>query len=142
MAEAMLPRAVPFTVFAGEMAEWLKAHAWKACLGETLTWVRIPLSPPSSPYNQRVVDDSRTLRDIPAKYAHFRSEKPPESILRSPNVASVFSPANFAGPFSYPPIERSRLARRSRSQLARNIESLTRTAFFRADDPKVRSNRA
>src|SRR6185437_8156459 len=31
---------------AGEMAEWLKAHAWKACLGETLTWVRIPLSPP------------------------------------------------------------------------------------------------
>ena len=32
----------------GEMAEWLKAHAWKACLGETLTWVRIPLSPPES----------------------------------------------------------------------------------------------
>jgi len=30
----------------GEMAEWLKAHAWKACLEETLTWVRIPLSPP------------------------------------------------------------------------------------------------
>ena len=30
----------------GEMAEWLKAHAWKVCLGETLTWVRIPLSPP------------------------------------------------------------------------------------------------
>src|SRR5579864_784648 len=28
------------------MAEWLKAHAWKACLGETLTRVRIPLSPP------------------------------------------------------------------------------------------------
>src|SRR6185312_15451251 len=29
------------------MAERLKAHAWKACLGETLTWVRIPLSPPA-----------------------------------------------------------------------------------------------
>ena len=28
------------------MAEWFKAHAWKACLGETLSWVRIPLSPP------------------------------------------------------------------------------------------------
>ncbi len=27
------------------MAEWLKAHAWKACLRETVTWVRIPLSP-------------------------------------------------------------------------------------------------
>ena len=30
------------------MAEWLKAHAWKACVGETLPWVRIPLSPPAS----------------------------------------------------------------------------------------------
>ena len=37
-----------FRTVAGEMAEWLKAHAWKACLGETLTWVRIPLSPPDS----------------------------------------------------------------------------------------------
>ena len=33
-------------VLKGEMAEWFKAHAWKACLGETLSWVRIPLSPP------------------------------------------------------------------------------------------------
>jgi hypothetical protein len=32
--------------YAGEMAEWLKAHAWKACLLERVTWVRIPLSPP------------------------------------------------------------------------------------------------
>src|ERR1700712_4710546 len=31
----------------GEMAEWLKAHAWKACVRETVPWVRIPLSPPS-----------------------------------------------------------------------------------------------
>ena len=26
------------------MSEWLKEHAWKACVGETLPWVRIPLS--------------------------------------------------------------------------------------------------
>ena len=31
----------------GELAEWLKAHAWKACLRETVTRVRIPHSPPS-----------------------------------------------------------------------------------------------
>ena len=31
----------------GGMAEWLKAHAWKACVRETVPWVRIPLSPPS-----------------------------------------------------------------------------------------------
>src|ERR1051326_3055248 len=31
----------------GEVSEWLKEHAWKACVGETLPWVRIPLSPPT-----------------------------------------------------------------------------------------------
>src|SRR5262245_66332700 len=30
------------------MSEWLKEHAWKACVGETLPWVRISLSPPTS----------------------------------------------------------------------------------------------
>ena len=34
----------------GEVAEWLKAHAWKACIGETLSWVRIPFSPPIFQY--------------------------------------------------------------------------------------------
>src|SRR6202011_144146 len=29
------------------MAEWLKAHAWKACLLERATWARIALSPPA-----------------------------------------------------------------------------------------------
>src|SRR5262245_12185504 len=32
------------------MSEWLKEHAWKACVGETLPWVRIPLSPPDSKF--------------------------------------------------------------------------------------------
>ena len=30
----------------GEMAEWFKAHAWKACKGVILSWVRILPSPP------------------------------------------------------------------------------------------------
>src|SRR6266568_2743115 len=33
----------------GGMAEWLKAHAWKACIRETVSWVRIPLPPPVCP---------------------------------------------------------------------------------------------
>src|ERR1035441_1143396 len=44
----------------GEMAEWFKVHAWKACLGETLTWVRIPLSPPvalsKSPQSNNILE--------------------------------------------------------------------------------------
>jgi hypothetical protein len=31
----------------GGVAEWLKAHAWRACIGETLSRVRIPLPPPA-----------------------------------------------------------------------------------------------
>ncbi len=30
----------------GEVSEWLKEHAWKACSREIATWVRIPPSPP------------------------------------------------------------------------------------------------
>jgi hypothetical protein len=29
----------------GEVAEWFKAHAWKACIWETVSGVRIPFSP-------------------------------------------------------------------------------------------------
>src|SRR5215208_3341952 len=32
----------------GGVAEWLKAHAWKACIRETVSWVRIPLPPPAA----------------------------------------------------------------------------------------------
>ena len=31
----------------GEMAEWLKALAWKACIPLKVSRVRIPFSPPS-----------------------------------------------------------------------------------------------
>src|SRR5271170_6191108 len=44
--DSLLESYRPAHVLAGEMAEWLKAHAWKACLLERVTWVRIPLSPP------------------------------------------------------------------------------------------------
>jgi hypothetical protein len=42
-------RIIPTIVrhHAGGMAEWLKAHAWKACIRETVSWVRIPLPPPT-----------------------------------------------------------------------------------------------
>ncbi len=33
----------------GEMSEWLKGRAWKACVGVTPPGVRIPLSPPNLP---------------------------------------------------------------------------------------------
>ena len=30
----------------GEMSEWSKEHAWKACIEATLSGVQIPFSPP------------------------------------------------------------------------------------------------
>jgi hypothetical protein len=41
----------PASVKTGGMAEWLKAHAWKACIRETVSWVRIPLPPPVNKIN-------------------------------------------------------------------------------------------
>ena len=29
----------------GEVSEWPKEHAWKACMHENVSWVRIPPSP-------------------------------------------------------------------------------------------------
>jgi len=39
-------RGTAFPITTGEMAEWLKARAWKVRLPERVTGVRIPLSPP------------------------------------------------------------------------------------------------
>ena len=38
----------------GGVAEWLKAHAWKACGRETVSWVRIPPPPPPSANNSSI----------------------------------------------------------------------------------------
>ena len=42
----------------GEMTERLKVHAWKACVGETLPRVRIPLSPPTNLFYRSNLTDS------------------------------------------------------------------------------------
>ena len=53
----------------GEMAEWLKAHAWKACVRETVPWVRIPLSPPLPSSTGRGIG-----RNTPHKSRYFRGD--------------------------------------------------------------------
>src|SRR6476659_7666580 len=39
-------RACSHDMRIGQVAEWLKALAWKACIRETVSWVRIPPCPP------------------------------------------------------------------------------------------------
>ena len=50
------------SVRSGGVAEWLKAHAWNACVRETVPWVRIPLPPPERPpLSSAHVDEYRCL---------------------------------------------------------------------------------
>ncbi len=59
------------------MAEWLKAHAWKACLLERVTWVRIPLSPPYffGAVVTMVYKPYRSFSQIYLQKRHNRSER-------------------------------------------------------------------
>ena len=46
----------------GEVAEWLKAHAWKACKQVTVSRVRIPLSPPPFVLMLIIKRDIKTIK--------------------------------------------------------------------------------
>ena len=55
LASTVQPRTLDAfapSVVLGEMTEWPKVHAWKACVLARVPWVRIPLSP----YNPLGVD--------------------------------------------------------------------------------------
>ena len=60
----------------GGVAEWLKAHAWKVCIRETVSRVRIPLPPERVWKIQRVANNPKaTIR--------YRGKGPPPPDLRS-----------------------------------------------------------
>ena len=55
VSKTVEPLAAPWVripLSPGEMTEWPKVHAWKACVLVRVPWVRIPLSP----YNPFGVD--------------------------------------------------------------------------------------
>src|SRR6185436_20005884 len=67
----------------GEMTEWLKVHAWKACLGETLTWVRIPLSPPTMFSDLFMGLEPRAMRSCKPRQARKGATVPrPPHVMR------------------------------------------------------------
>src|ERR1700687_2654802 len=72
----------------GEMAEWLKAHAWKACLLERVTWVRIPLSPPYSLDCREIRLPCSENRAKSLQFLNFCSETGPEKVSRFTPLAS------------------------------------------------------
>jgi hypothetical protein len=94
------------------MAERLKAHAWKACVGETLPWVRIPLSPPHSPPSECGWSEwesgcgpSPSARPLPLESAHV--------LCRLPRKQYSCPQARFPTP--------GQRSRRSRRRLTRRV---------------------
>ena len=63
-------RAIPVSAgrTTGEMSEWLKEHAWKACVWVTAPRVQIPLSPPPQPRAGRAECERRAPGGSPAAY--------------------------------------------------------------------------
>src|SRR5687768_14552984 len=110
------------------MSEWLKEHAWKACVGETLPWVRIPLSPPSAsarvPQGERLISPSNVtshdynlvmsdvrIADLKARLSeHLRS-------VRNGSTVTVFdrdTPVARIVPYAPQPLEIRKAKRRLR----------------------------
>ncbi len=77
----------------GEMAEWLKAHAWKACVRETVPWVRIPLSPP---YHIDDIKIPRTDPLVQVDLVHVVDLDIGSS--KSDNLRTAVNPPCFCGP--------------------------------------------
>lgn len=106
----------------GQVAEWSIAHAWKACVGESLPRVRIPLCPPHIPlkYNGfprlgkfcRHFRDIQTLGDgnfVSAPVFPTPKTANPGASLRSRGAGSFCSPPRFAGTLQgYPPVLRAK----------------------------------
>ena len=64
------------------MAEWLKAHAWKACVRETVPWVRIPLSPPFARFCAPNYDLLRSYAFEPSLVRDSVGVRPRHAMLR------------------------------------------------------------
>ncbi len=59
----------------GEMAEWLKAHAWKACVVAILPQVRILFSPPNKISYDYYMDKKQDFQELLSKYFQKISKK-------------------------------------------------------------------
>src|SRR5580693_6513697 len=81
----------------GEVSERFKEHAWKACVGETQPWVRIPPSPPLSLGISLSPSRSPKNLDLPGQKGQFPRACTPANSLGSitGRYLARFSPPDF-----------------------------------------------
>lgn len=80
------------------MSEWLKEHAWNACIGETLSGVRIPLSPPPSQAND-IFSIVSSEWSKAAAFGASQSDLPVPNLGALDALSAKFSAADFPLPF-------------------------------------------
>jgi hypothetical protein len=89
------------------MAEWLKAHAWKACLLERVTWVRIPLSPPYSLECREIQSHCPENRGKSPQFCNSDPQTGPEKVscsMLQAGFAAFFSGGQTSSPVSTTPL--------------------------------------
>src|SRR5262249_10736112 len=86
-SKAACPERAKRVESSGEMSEWLKEHAWKACVGETLPWVRIPLSPPA--FARRSLRSRLRLGKPAIAYERVPTPAKPASVVRSRHASAA-----------------------------------------------------
>ncbi len=59
----------------GEVSEWLKEHAWKVCIWETVSRVRIPLSPQKTENVQPKKAGIFVFRSMQSSLCHANENK-------------------------------------------------------------------
>ena len=67
----------------GGVAEWLKAHAWKVCIRETVSRVRIPPPPPFnvSPTSIPAQGVAAAIASPPPKFPSFTLFQSPDVVM-------------------------------------------------------------
>lgn len=127
-ARAQRPRRSP--AGSGGVAEWLKAHAWKVCIPETVSRVRIPLPPPVT-RKIRAVHPGFSRRGIffvPAGTLQGQQQQPAPQRHRCSAASALtgstsrrrHSPVPPSRPASYPPdLQRDQRQAPSRQPLTR-----------------------
>ena len=78
---------------AGQVAEWLKAHAWKVCIRETVSRVRIPPCPPFSCLKIDFIEELRILPRVNPQFDWMASDYPAHhrTMLRRNIEAAVWN---------------------------------------------------
>src|SRR4029079_4342341 len=71
----------------GQVAEWLKALAWNACIRETVSWVRIPPCPPQARFCARHRQRLMRLTLLKGKAMSDEEMKAELERLRNENAA-------------------------------------------------------